>query len=1644
MRRLLFLISVVVFVLLAACVRADRPTAATITAPPTASPTKPGAQGWLLCLSTDRPIYHPGDTVNGRVVILDAVTFAPTAPRLPISLRMHDPHGKTGTSSLVWSADSIAAFSWTLPRQVAEGNYRITADTAAAAPATPAERGVLITTERTPALDLDLRLAREAWAPGETATATLRVRQHDGGAVPGATARASAHVDGQQIDLAALMLDATGEATVQVPLPATFTGGVLSVTIDDGGRIEQLVRPLRRLGQPLIAWTPESGALLADVPNVVYLQAQWRADEPLALRGTLMDDQQQRIAEVVTTHEGRARVSFTPRTDRQYHLTIQDPAGVSATYPLPPASTTGVLLHARDEQIAAGEPARLELVSASARACRIALTRRGALVAETTIMCVPRVAQSIALALPVEISGVLEATVYDSNHVALAQRLLFRVPARRLSITMTNDRPRYGLNENATVTVQVRDEAGQPVAAVVSVAVIDAGTDSAVPPRERAPRLPVMALLENEVDLCADPTVYLNDPRALDLLLGTQQWRQLFDPLKATPSTRPSRELALRRLLMRRQPLWPAWPAMLPLTADAPVPALSSRHHGKPVTPTSPAAALPTMPPSQGVTDEGLRWMRRTQRPDGSWSPTYPTEDVRLDADRTGVAPWSGVDADRATTALMLLCYMGAGYDHVVPNRYKKSVSNGITWLVAQAPDGRFSHDATVQGVVTWCLAEAYAMTNDQALKPVCEQAVAAILADQVQWQGQRLGWSATTADAPICDADASLWCVFALKGALAGGLAIGDGMQGAKAYVQAAWQAANRTETLVKRDRLATFPTRWDPRSGVCHQPHAPAQGLSMAIWLGFHAGHPLAESLAAHTFDRYYPPTLPLPLIESHLASVGLFQMGGERWKKWDEAFRALLFDLQEDDSSPLRGSWDPQLFDAFAAHGGRTISSAFACLSLEFYYRFKDVNASGAADAATAAPPPHEFDAGTRYWNAALRTDPTTGTATLTFPTPARPADLRVVVDAVDARGALGSGDDLLRCGADLTLEARLPQHLRVGDTVQVPLSVRDRRTSPATSALLSLDGVAETPIALTQGVARQLVPLTASGPGILPIAWQVQAGDATDALRHTIAVGNLGFPWDQHLTGMITDHADAAPITFPQDITANSRLARLTVYPSPAARLIGAFAGLVKEPHGCFEQISATSYPLIQAERLISSRPAPDERLRERMRAMLQMSYDQLIAYEVPDGGFSWWGKAPAHAALSAFGLMQFRELADVIPVDATLLERTRTWLLTQRDEHGIFVMEANQQPWGKACTNPYITWALLESAADPQALASELTLALDAVDNDARTSTNAYVVALAANALLRGGRRDAARAALMRLTWNADGSVDGATASLLSANLDDARQQATALALLAWLTLDQAADQPPADQARNTNAGRYLLGRCADGTFGTTQTTVLTLRALRAFDQRLATERQEPVDVILTIDGKDLPTPVKIPAISDEPISVDLSVHLAVGDHRLGVRQSGTRHLPWTLTLSGSTATPPPVGDPGFGLHVALDQLPRYSLGSSVMINVSWKSKQDLPTPVAVIGIPGGLRPVRAALDDLVAAGDLDAWEQTGDLLVLYWDVLYDYTNGLSFPCVAEVPGTFTGPPSRLYPYYDPSRRAWSTPLNVTIAAPPGW
>jgi hypothetical protein len=101
--------------------------------------------------------------------------------------------------------------------------------------------------------------------------------------------------------------------------------------------------------------------------------------------------------------------------------------------------------------------------------------------------------------------------------------------------------------------------------------------------------------------------------------------------------------------------------------------------------------------------------------------------------------------------------------------------------------------------------------------------------------------------------------------------------------------------------------------------------------------------------------------------------------------------------------------------------------------------------------------------------------------------------------------------------------------------------------------------------------------------------------------------------------------------------------------------------------------------------------------------IHVGYQRLLSFEVPGGGFSWFGDAPAHKVLTAYGLLEFRDMSRVHDVDENVITRTQNWLAGlqqadgtwQPDQGGIAEGIINRQT-GVLRTTAYIAWALAES------------------------------------------------------------------------------------------------------------------------------------------------------------------------------------------------------------------------------------------------------------------------------------------------------------------------------------------------------------
>ena len=230
--------------------------------------------------------------------------------------------------------------------------------------------------------------------------------------------------------------------------------------------------------------------------------------------------------------------------------------------------------------------------------------------------------------------------------------------------------------------------------------------------------------------------------------------------------------------------------------------------------------------------------------------------------------------------------------------------------------------------------------------------------------------------------------------------------------------------------------------------------------------------------------------------------------------------------------------------------------------------------------------------------------------------------------------------------------------------------------------------------------------------------------------------------------------------------------------------------------------------------------------------LKTGYEKLLTFETNKGGYEWFGDAPGHEALSAYGLMQFHEMKQVLAeVDESMIDRVSKWIMDRRDGKGHFEMSTHGlDSFGSPppdVSDAYILW-VLTSIGDAGGLEKEIKMVIE----KAKASGDAYLNALVANILYNVGRVEDARK-IARILQSYQNSTSGEVAksetsitrsSGLSLNIET-----TSLCTLAWMK-DKSGEFAP-----NIELGvKYLVSSIKDGKYGSTQGTILSLKVLVEF------------------------------------------------------------------------------------------------------------------------------------------------------------------------------------------------------------------
>lgn len=354
-------------------------------------------------------------------------------------------------------------------------------------------------------------------------------------------------------------------------------------------------------------------------------------------------------------------------------------------------------------------------------------------------------------------------------------------------------------------------------------------------------------------------------------------------------------------------------------------------------------------PKTEAAIELGLAFLAPLQQEDGSWS---LDEFGELPINRNEVA---SMRADGAATGLVLLAFLGGGYDHF-DDKYRATVQRGLDYLIAQqGPRGDIFPERDLpgaqvtrfysHGIAALALCEAYGMTGDPALRQPAQRALDYIMATQHRTKG---GWRYL--EGKESDLSVTGWQVMALRSGELAGLRVNP-------------TSYTRVQQFVARCREQDGPQarfRYNPfiaASAPQNKLHGrnpgtvmTSVGMLMSLYFGEKrdaasmqrgADH-LLENLPTHGDSPKLATssTIGNPRRDTYYwyyATQVMFHMGGDYWQRWHEHLHPLLVD-QQTQEGPLAGSWNPLLPvpDRWGPQAGRLYVTCLNLLSLEVSYR------------------------------------------------------------------------------------------------------------------------------------------------------------------------------------------------------------------------------------------------------------------------------------------------------------------------------------------------------------------------------------------------------------------------------------------------------------------------------------------------------------------------------------------------------------------------------------------------------------------------------------------------------------------------------------------------------------------------------------
>jgi len=716
----------------------------------------------------------------------------------------------------------------------------------------------------------------------------------------------------------------------------------------------------------------------------------------------------------------------------------------------------------------------------------------------------------------------------------------------------------------------------------------------------------------------------------------------------------------------------------------------------------------------------------------------------------------------------------------------------------------------------------------------------------------------------------------------------------------------------------------------------------------------------------------------------------------------------------------------------------------------------------DSASSAARVRSYFPEALYINPEIITDKN-GRASIIIPIADSITTWRMAMIASTEHGALGTSTSSLKVFQDFFVDLDLPVTLTQGDRISIPVAIYNYSGARGEVSLklqpddwFSLvDDVAEKSVEVDSAqVGGSQFTLEARRIGkfklTLSASMEGEAKRADIVVREIEVIPN-GREQSLVFNGRL-ENTVQHEVSFPANAIPDASKIFVRLYPGPLSQVVEGMDSILHMPYGCFEQTSSSTYPNVLALDYMKRTKKLTPEVHAKAEGYIANGYQRLLTFEVPGGGFSWFGSAPANKILTAYGLMEFYDMSKVYEVDPKLISRTQQWLVGQQQADGSwkpdtsFINEGATNRYNSDVLRitAYIAWSLENTGYQGTAVEQAKRF----IESRMSGRMDAYTLAVVADFAADFGSvdhendRDFTRQAMRLLLdartekgeqtwWSADETGFYATGPSASV-------ETTGLAVQALLKWGEASGI-----ARKALA--YIAAKKdAAGTWSTTQATIMALRDLLLATEKGAADTQgvlrvvlngKPVErLTLTPENNDLLHQFVFKGVDGQTAStVEIRFE---GKGGLAYQVVGSYFLPWDQK---------PMGEP-LAIDVAYDRT-RLAQDDIATASATVRNNLDKTANMVIVdlGIPPGFDLLSEDLQDYqdkttgLKSGHLSKFSLTATQAILYFDSFAPGdTVTVKFRLRAKYPIRARTFKSRVYEYYNPEVSSEARPVQLEV------